>query len=378
MNNQGNNAGAGNQPNADPPPNLQAILAEHGGQLPPQYSFPSDADVTFGDRGRFMHTAYIIKKNGLGVNPNRDGTSNVFVIAGAHSCRFNEQGNIYGQKMLCLTMELMGEEVDRQRAAALAMNNQGTTQKRPADRLQEEKPFKRVMKPEAEHIIQRLNLPIDEITARRMKILWLVWCGFNSSDQSNSILKEVTKTYAKYRIGKLRCKGDELVAGVRAVQDLYKRYEGNNAVGYGSWTFPVLVALNYHLEHFTQIRKIHFSLNPAIDDLLRAHNRANHSEIKWLNEEVDRDYLEESVTPKGVIESDPAMRSILLAYINANQDLNAFNNDAADGVIQMPDYDDCSAEDLQVHGPQVNVAGNFRTVLEDDPRTTFHPPTTAS
>lgn len=269
---------------------------------------------------------------GVGIVYNTKRTYKTVLAPGGHICRFNEPKNEYGLKVFCSGFGVVIDE-------ALANDaNRADEARGAADfKIKEKEPFMLVLKAESAKLMEHMNFNVEELKSRRVKLMWKVWCGFNSSHDCNLMLKELAKYYAMLRIGIKVCQGDELAAAAQAIKMLYKHHLGGDACDECNWAMPIILAFNFHLEHHTNFNKICFSDKLDVDKELAAGIRKDNSKVAWITHKVGDEPVQ------GVVESNASMRLKMFTFINNNLNLNSQKGDAKESKYKRPRITDLKA-----------------------------------
>jgi hypothetical protein len=163
------------------------------------------------------------------------------------------------------------------------------------NRVSEQGAFDAVYKEQVVVLARSMDTTPDEVQQRQLKAVWKIWSAFNSAGP-NAELGTVLLFYAKIRVAEMPFVGDELQAAIAAVKLYFvsvtseysatpakqRQHERRalNDFSSGSWTLPVVLALNDHMIDLG-MSAISFSCDANQFDAARE-DRKLHSRTIWL------------------------------------------------------------------------------------------------
>ena len=231
------------------------------------------------------HLPYIPNRLGLGVSlVDQVAPHQVLVNDAQDRVRFNEKKNLYAVKLIGLIMKQMRLTKNM---ATTPDKNKDKDDARKINRVGERKSFDIVLKKEAESLATEAGYAPEELTNRRLNVIWKIMTGFNSEDPFNAELDKILGIYAKIRLGHTPYFFDEVEAALKAVQLYYLEVcKDNKTQGQGAWCLPVLHLLNGHMI-LRGLNPITFHPNVDKDEELRVNLRAKHNTSIWITSDED-------------------------------------------------------------------------------------------
>ena len=144
-----------------------------------------------------------------------------------------------------------------------------------------------VFKEEVHQLTELAGMKHEDGTDRQKDMFWRVICAFKFEDPKkigNEELHGMTIIYAKMRTGVILSRGsNEVTTAIDAIKYRYKEVSQESSLVWTTWCFPLLLLLNEHIAHFTDIPPIRYHMAKDLDKAYDE-QRNHDTELIWIEE----------------------------------------------------------------------------------------------